>query len=325
MIEDGERHGAFIAGVLDDVFDSFRGVIPFDRLGYARFDGVDRVKCIWMRSENEADCAIKPGYWLPLSETSLGSLRGQSEPRVINDLVAYLASRPDSKSTRLAVADGIRSSLTAPIRDSGNVVGFLFFSSFAPNTYAGLDHSALLGLSRLFSGTVSLERERQEAHAQGRAARFDADHDRLTGILNRRGLEVTFQNRYLDPYAHRDWHLVAFVDVDRMKVINDQQGHAVGDEVLRRVAIALTESTREGDLVAWIGGDEFVVVAAFTDKDGLMAQRLAESIAERVADLSRDLNFTVSVGLDWVAPGAQLPDALLLADDAMYRDKNRVG
>ncbi|TLM98045.1 MAG: diguanylate cyclase, partial [Actinobacteria bacterium] len=99
---------------------------------------------------------------------------------------------------------------------------------------------------------------------QQRLARL-AVRDQLTGLYNRRGLLghvrqwLSWSARYDRPLA------VALVDIDRFKQINDEHGHAIGDEALKVVAAALSEVVRGSDLVGRFGGDEFVVLAPETD------------------------------------------------------------
>ena len=107
------------------------------------------------------------------------------------------------------------------------------------------------------------------------SARVDALHDLLTGLLNRRGLYENVK-RLLSHDRKNDVALnVAFIDVDKLKKVNDTAGHNVGDALLRGMAAALLASTRAEDLVARWGGDEFVVV---TTNLGLSADELERRI-----------------------------------------------
>jgi diguanylate cyclase (GGDEF)-like protein len=144
--------------------------------------------------------------------------------------------------------------------------------------------------------------------------RFLADHDPLTNLLNRRSFvqqldaEVARSRRYGRPLA-----LVIF-DLDELKIVNDTQGHAAGDEALQRVADALRETIRSGDNAFRIGGDEFaVILAEANEKDAVAA-------AQRIAD---ELQLAASFGVAVCDSDCEAGALLREADDAMYRMKRR--
>jgi diguanylate cyclase (GGDEF)-like protein len=144
--------------------------------------------------------------------------------------------------------------------------------------------------------------------------RFLADHDPLTNLLNRRSFvqhldaEVARSRRYNRPLA------LVILDLDELKTVNDTQGHAAGDEALKRVADALRAMIRTGDNAFRIGGDEFAVLLAEAN------EQEAAAAAERIADaLQLAASFGVAVCRSEGEAGALLRDA----DDAMYRMKRR--
>ena len=143
--------------------------------------------------------------------------------------------------------------------------------------------------------------------------RFLADHDPLTNLLNRRSFvqhldaEVARSRRYTRPLA-----LVVF-DLDELKTVNDTQGHAAGDEALKRVADALRSTIRNGDNAFRIGGDEFAVILPEAN------EREAAAAAQRIAD---ELQSTASFGVA-VCEECDASTLLREADDAMYTMKRR--
>jgi len=144
--------------------------------------------------------------------------------------------------------------------------------------------------------------------------RFLADHDPLTNLLNRRSFvqhldaEVARSRRYDRPLA-----LVVF-DLDELKSVNDTQGHAAGDEVIKRVADALRATIRSGDNAFRIGGDEFAVLLAEAD------EQEAAAAAQRIAD---ELQLAASFGVAVCASESEAGALLREADDAMYRMKRQ--
>lgn len=127
--------GVGLVEILDDVFESFAPMIPYDRIGCAMIEDNGRlVRSRWARSKS-GRLAIATGYVAPLAGSSLQAVVASGTPRIIPDLEAYLRDHPDSGSTRLLVEDGMRSNLTCPLVALGRAVGFLFFTSTQPDAY----------------------------------------------------------------------------------------------------------------------------------------------------------------------------------------------
>jgi signal transduction histidine kinase len=127
--------GVLLDEVADRIFDSFRPLIPYDRIGLSLLEQDDTVaRARWARSDF-AEIKLPKGYSAALAGSSLERVLATGEPRILNDLEAYLRDHPRSESTRLIVAEGVRSSLTCPLVANGKAIGFLFFSSRKPGTY----------------------------------------------------------------------------------------------------------------------------------------------------------------------------------------------
>lgn len=129
--------GLLLDEVLDHVYDSFRPIIPYDRIGFSLLEETDAgtvARARWARSDTH-DIRLPQGYQVALQESSLRHIIESGQPRILNDLIAYLDAHPDSDATRKIVAEGMRSSLTCPLVTSGKPVGFMFFSSKQPSTY----------------------------------------------------------------------------------------------------------------------------------------------------------------------------------------------
>ncbi len=157
--------------------------------------------------------------------------------------------------------------------------------------------------------------------------RYLADHDSLTGLLNRRRFRaeldqyVSFSARYGGQGA------VMIIDIDGLKSVNDRLGHQVGDSLIRRISAILRERVRTTDIVARLSGDEFAVLMPQTDTAG--ALQLGEDLRSQVAESFPETidaeagASTISVGITMFGgkrdAGAEA--VLVAADQAMYRAK----
>lgn len=144
----------------ETLFDSLGQIIPYDRIGIALMsaDG-ELVQLRWLKSKVPAE-ALKQGFSSPLKGSSLERILLSNQARIIDDLEDYLAKNPQSESTRRAILDGVRSSLTCPLLSSGRGIGFIFFSSFTPKTYSK-DH---LHIYSLIASTLASSLEKSTAN-----------------------------------------------------------------------------------------------------------------------------------------------------------------
>lgn len=156
--------------------------------------------------------------------------------------------------------------------------------------------------------------------------RYQAMHDTLTGLANRKSLDEHFS--VAQSMAIRNKHKLAifFLDLDRFKNINDTLGHGIGDLILKEVAHRLQSSVRQADTVARLGGDEFIILLneISTAQD---AARVAEKILQTMAPVMRvqdqSLHVSASIGIAmFPADGQDIYTLLKNADTALYRAKD---
>ncbi len=127
------------AVLLDDVlarlFENFRGLIPYNRVGFALLEDGGRIlRERWAHSDTGA-LQSEPGYEAPVEGSTLAGLLQTEEPRVVNDLEGYLASNPESDATQRILGEGMRSGMTCPLVAMGRPVGFIFFSCVEGDSY----------------------------------------------------------------------------------------------------------------------------------------------------------------------------------------------
>lgn len=170
---------------------------------------------------------------------------------------------------------------------------------------------------RGIGGVVMNARDMTEERELRERLRFQAGHDALTGLANRRQFTDRIRAAGAAEVA------VLLVDLNGFKLINDTHGHATGDAVLCHVADQLMACTGAGDLPARLGGDEFAVLAGSgADEARAIGERLRSALAQPVEIGGQRLTVGASVGV--AAGRADQPDNLLhLADLRMYADKQR--
>ena len=150
--------------------------------------------------------------------------------------------------------------------------------------------------------------------------------DPLTGVYNRRGA-ITLADQQLK-VAERVGRslLIVYADLNHLKQINDTYGHTAGDAALVEVAEVLRETFRESDIVARIGGDEFVVLLESTGADeNTLRRRLLDSLTARNARGARPFDLSLSVGIAHFDPARAraFEDLMVEADRRMNEDKRR--
>ncbi len=177
---------------------------------------------------------------------------------------------------------------------------------------------------------ASLTKNNRELERLNKFFRDMAIRDGLTGLYNHRyfnealGQEVERARRY------RRCLTVLFIDVDHFKAYNDTHGHQRGDDLLRALATLLTDNTRESDIVARWGGEEFVLMAPETDSAGgrSIAEHLRNAIADHPfhdGDTQPGGAVTVSIGVATIVDGnGTAQDVIFRADNAVY-DAKRAG
>ncbi|MHC8287248.1 sensor domain-containing diguanylate cyclase [Pseudomonas sp. XS1P51] len=154
---------------------------------------------------------------------------------------------------------------------------------------------------------------------------IQASTDPMTGLYNRRAFyersrqALEGSKRYKHPYS------VLMVDIDHFKRVNDNHGHAMGDEALRWISRTLRGELRDVDIIGRLGGEEFAVVLPYTDRQQALdtAERLRNTIAETAMTFNEvSLNLTISVGLACLTQEVNSLENLLdIADKALYQAK----
>lgn len=191
---EGLNQGRSPEDLLTSIYDNLAGVIPFNRVGVAILDESKTIlRAISCRSDGETKLNV--GYAASVSGSTLQHLLHTGQPRIINDLEAYLATKPESASTSLIVQEGMRSSLTLPLLAEGQPIGVMFFSCRGKNAYS-VDHVAAL---KPLAGpiAISLEKARLIEELRQRNEALAAANREKDGFLDRLREEVQRQTEQL--------------------------------------------------------------------------------------------------------------------------------
>ncbi len=181
-------------------------------------------------------------------------------------------------------------------------------------------------------GAVLVLHDITETMAMTRQLNYQASHDTLTGLVNRREFQSRLEKAIANARESGCEHTLLFMDLDQFKVVNDTCGHRAGDELLKQLAVQLDEATRDSDTVARLGGDEFAVLLVRCPME--RAREIADDLRQRVKEFRfvwEDKSFEIGVSIGAVAVNRDsggIERLLSAADAACYfakeQGRNRV-
>jgi len=178
-------------------------------------------------------------------------------------------------------------------------------------------------------GAVVLLHDVTEMRGMARQMSYQATHDALTGLVNRREFERRLQEAVDTAHRGDGAHVLCYLDLDRFKAINDTSGHIAGDAMLRESAKILRDAVRDSDTVARVGGDEFgmLLVGCPLEKARQIADDVCRAVNEfRFVWKDKIFNVGVSIGLVEIArDSGTMEEALAAADSACYVAKRQGG
>lgn len=274
-------------------------------------------------ARNSRSLQIPEGLSVPWDDTLCK--RVLEEGRMYTDDVADCWGDSDA-----ARALGIATYASTPIHgEGGRLFGTLCAASDQRKPLVGDADQVLRMCSQLIGQQVEREHLLHELRHANELLAKSALTDPATGLPNRRALMDELARRLARSERNHNALLVAFIDLDGFKAINDQHGHEAGDRLLALIADALVHAARAGDYCARLGGDEFVVLASVPPDEGDAA---LAALRKRLHDATRgrfELGAGIAIDYDGPSIGAILAPAdqhdvdavLALADAAMYSVK----
>ena len=261
-------------------------------------------------------------YMNPAAQRITGTVVDSTVERKLEDVVGFV----DENDRRL-LSDPLRQALTsgAPVNLSRRTL----LLSRADGTERSIELSAspIRNEANDVIGAVALLHDVTELRGLARQMSYQATHDALTGLINRRDFERRCEEAIERGHRGDGQHVLCYLDLDRFKAVNDTSGHIAGDSMLREVAKLLRDAVRDSDTVARLGGDEFgmLLIGCPLEK----AQQISDDVCRSVGDYRfvwRDkiFNIGVSVGIVEISrESGTLDELLAAADSACYVAKKQ--
>ncbi|MEL0209550.1 MAG: bifunctional diguanylate cyclase/phosphodiesterase, partial [Novosphingobium sp.] len=221
---------------------------------------------------------------------------------------------------------------------NGGLLGWISWQSKTPGPAILRQTAPLLAIYILFfvgvvaGGAIIVRRMRRttsELVASEAQAQHNALHDAMSGLPNRAHFMQRLRQQLADCTRKRGQGdvFVAYVDIDRFKVVNDTLGHHVGDELVRQMALRLRRSLPPGDFLSRFGGDEFVLMrrsSGGASAADMLGRQIMAVAREPFVISGNNLEITLSCGISWGPEQSEDPGELLRrADIALYRAKQR--
>ena len=220
----------------------------------------------------------------------------------------------------LALQTGLQHGFAFPILVGGDFYGVMEFFGRGPRAR----DERIVEISHTVGSQIGQVIARKQAEAN---LQFYASHDPLTGLFNRGMFNRRLQQALAQAQRFERTLAILFIDLDGFKLVNDTLGHTAGDALLAEIAGRLRVTLREGDVIARMGGDEFVVlIEEFGEpiQVGEVAKKVLETVARPYLLQGRESRVTASIGISTFPDDGKSAQALLgSADTAMYRAKEQ--
>jgi diguanylate cyclase (GGDEF)-like protein/PAS domain S-box-containing protein len=261
-------------------------------------------------------------YMNSAAEKLAGSLAGHGIGKSLEEVVGLV-----DETDRRLLSDPVKQALTsgAPVNLSRRAL--LVSRANGSERSIELSASPIRNEALELVGAVVLLHDVTELRGLARQMSYQATHDALTGLVNRREFERRLEEAIESGHRGDGQHVLCYLDLDRFKVVNDTSGHLAGDSMLREVAKVLRDAVRDSDTVGRLGGDEFGMLLMGCPLE--KARQIADDVCRAVADYrfvwkDKIFNIGVSIGLIEISrESGALEELLAAADSACYVAKKQ--
>jgi diguanylate cyclase (GGDEF)-like protein/PAS domain S-box-containing protein len=281
--------------------------------------------------------------WGALDSLAEGVLTTDREGRIVyaNHAAEHLIGKPSAEilgrtlpevidlvdeGDRKSLGDPVRQSLTTGSRVNVGRRGMIVSANGEGERSIEMTVSPMRDAGGDVGGAVIALRDVSDLRGLTRAMTYQASHDALTGLVNRREFERRLEEA-LEAARGGSRHVLCYLDLDRFKAVNDECGHVAGDGMLREVAGIIKEAVRDSDTVGRLGGDEFGILLVGCPLE--KARQIADDVVRAVNDhrfVWKDKIFSVGVSiglLEVTNESTSIEDVIGAADSACYVAKNQ--
>ena len=256
------------------------------------------------------------------------TLLGQTFDQAIGKLFIDVATLVD-ETDRHSLGDPVRKALATGGRVTMGRRAVLVPANGSPERSVEISVTPLRFDNKDMLGLVIVMHDTSELRGLTRQMTYQASHDALTGLVNRREFERRLAEAVDSAQTGDSAHALCYLDLDRFKTVNDTCGHTAGDNMLREVASLIKEAVRDSDTVARIGGDEFALLLVGCPLE--KARQIADDVVHSVNEYRfvwKDKIFDIGVSIGLVEIGRDsgtIEDIMNSADSACYVAKKAGG
>jgi diguanylate cyclase (GGDEF)-like protein/PAS domain S-box-containing protein len=256
------------------------------------------------------------------------ALLGQQATKVLGKSFPEVATLVDENDRR-ALGDPVQKALVAGAHVTVGRRALLVRANDGAERFVEISVTPLKSGGKDVAGLVLVLHDTSELRGLTRQMTYQASHDALTGLVNRREFERRLQEAMDSALGGDTGHALCYLDLDHFKVVNDTCGHTAGDNMLREIASLIKDAVRDSDTVGRIGGDEFALLLAGCPLE--KARQIADNVVRSVNDFRfvwKDKIFNVGVSIGLVEIGRDsgtIEDIMNSADSACYVAKKQGG